>query len=672
MPRSSFCDNPLLRVSRPVSACSRCRIAKVKCDGKLPACTACEKAGRESECSAANDQFARGKERSYVAALELRVEKLERRLKHAQLRKASVSLHDPDVPPHGPIPNTLDSGRKDSLAVITAAIHRKAARNRENSDVNSLVSDFGSLSINATTRDFEPETGSMTFARLVLAASANDPVPEPKDTEEELPARSIIDEIVQFYETNILVLYPLFEGVTIRALVNRMYAEEPEDMRSWEYWLFWMVLAIGSTAQSQNKNDEHYLNGLEFVARALTHADRALMPGSTSQIQSLVLLTLYSMLDPVHFDSWHLIGFTCRSVIDLGFHKDPPHADKKALDARRRTFYCVYALDRAISMVHARAFSFYDEAVSVGLPNRPPPSDGSIDQKRPPDASVPLFRLRQLQSDWYQRLFQCDPDDVLPDAMPYIWQKCLAMREWNEMLPAALPTSLREMFDLEVRYSYVYCIAPSTGAPHLTVYQRLLIFEHVIGYIDRIFEVANASSNAAFYTYHDVLKVYFMGSQFVAVLRDAADSLLNGVPIQMPLSTPGKAPPPPIPQRFGAAAVDNLDRSILCLEKTSATLKRYGERWQNALTLLENFEMISGQVVEDLHRKKDTQHSTAAPSQQHQGVRSPLSESQPATPMIQHSQYTPMTQHSPHPQMVQRSPRPPAQQSSQDLHWGRC
>lgn len=29
-------DSPLLRVSRPVAACSRCRAAKIKCDGKLP------------------------------------------------------------------------------------------------------------------------------------------------------------------------------------------------------------------------------------------------------------------------------------------------------------------------------------------------------------------------------------------------------------------------------------------------------------------------------------------------------------------------------------------------------------------------------------------------------------------------------------------------------------
>lgn len=35
--------------------------------------------------------------------------------------------------------------RKDSLANIRAAIHRKAERKRENSDVNSLISDFGFL-----------------------------------------------------------------------------------------------------------------------------------------------------------------------------------------------------------------------------------------------------------------------------------------------------------------------------------------------------------------------------------------------------------------------------------------------------------------------------------------------------------------------------------------------
>ncbi len=84
----------------------------------------------------ANDQNV-----SYVAALELRIEKLERRLTYARSRKASVAMHDPDTAQH----RDSDPERKGSLATIRAAIHRKAARTRENSDINSLVSDFGYL-----------------------------------------------------------------------------------------------------------------------------------------------------------------------------------------------------------------------------------------------------------------------------------------------------------------------------------------------------------------------------------------------------------------------------------------------------------------------------------------------------------------------------------------------
>jgi hypothetical protein len=75
---------------------------------------------------------------SYVASLESRVEKLEKRLAYARSRKASVAMHDGDEPVEAP-------DRKDSLATIRAAIHGKAARRREAADVNELVSDFGFL-----------------------------------------------------------------------------------------------------------------------------------------------------------------------------------------------------------------------------------------------------------------------------------------------------------------------------------------------------------------------------------------------------------------------------------------------------------------------------------------------------------------------------------------------
>lgn len=132
-------ETPLLRVSRPVAACSRCRAAKVKCDGKLPACTACEKSNRASECSSTNDQFARGKERSYVATLESRVERIEKRIAEARMRrKSSVLMLDM---------SENSTPRRTSVDTLRAVkpVSKRAARRKEAFDIDNLVSDFGLL-----------------------------------------------------------------------------------------------------------------------------------------------------------------------------------------------------------------------------------------------------------------------------------------------------------------------------------------------------------------------------------------------------------------------------------------------------------------------------------------------------------------------------------------------
>lgn len=74
---------------------------------------------------------------SYVASLEARIEKLEKRLLYAQQRRTSLSMHDE--------PSLESPDRKDSLATIRAAVQDTAAKRRETTDVNELVSDFGFL-----------------------------------------------------------------------------------------------------------------------------------------------------------------------------------------------------------------------------------------------------------------------------------------------------------------------------------------------------------------------------------------------------------------------------------------------------------------------------------------------------------------------------------------------
>lgn len=195
----------------------------------------------------------------------------------------------------------------------------------------------------------------MSFARLVLVASTNDSVP-PSSTSR-LPPIETARAIAQFYMTNIYPLYPAFPASSVSELLDGLYADKAGGFSPHEAWQLWMVLAIGSTAQSRSMDDEYRANGLEFVRRALAEAEGALKPGFVGQIQSLLLLTQYSMLDPAHFDSWHLIGFTCRAVIDLGLHHDLPNLQfPGGLDARRRLFYCVYALDRWVGSTPLPSF----------------------------------------------------------------------------------------------------------------------------------------------------------------------------------------------------------------------------------------------------------------------------------------------------------------------------
>jgi hypothetical protein len=130
-------DTPPLRVSRPVAACQRCRNAKIRCDGKLPACSACEKSGRAKQCSSANTQFAPGKERSYVATLEARAERLEKRIAEARRRREStLSMLDVASP-------TVSARHPD---FDEAQLKNKKAQMRsEESTIDELVSDFGFL-----------------------------------------------------------------------------------------------------------------------------------------------------------------------------------------------------------------------------------------------------------------------------------------------------------------------------------------------------------------------------------------------------------------------------------------------------------------------------------------------------------------------------------------------
>lgn len=585
-------ETPVLKVSRPVAACSRCRTAKIKCDGKLPACTSCERNGRADECTSTNDQFARGKERSYVSTLETRIDKLQAKLEDVRRRKPSViSIPDDDLATV--VPSRRPSHEPRAPSGPPTPTTSKAQRREEASAIDELVSGFGFLSVNATARDFYGFTSAMSYARLILSACTKDPLPQ--GTNKALPPHNITAQLVQHYFDNFFQLIPVFDKASFYASIDNVYRGQPGQAEAIDHWMLRMVLAIASATLSERSGDHHYFEGIGHVCAALEHAESVLHPGSITSVQALVLLVEYAMLDPHHFDSWSLIGAASRAMIDLGLHQDPPKGtamSKHKLELRRRVFWCVYCFDRSTSLVQTRAFSFSDHSAKVKVPfARQPASQPQSPAPQEANArpwmdshqhTLDLIALRRLQSTWYSDLFQSGRERW-NDPEPYIWKACDEMKTWFENISASASPNMLAFFELDMLYSYVYVLSPSPRVPVITPFAQTLIFEYCIRFADLMLQRISQPRNSAPTTFYDAMRVYMTGRQFLDVLQSNTEGLLSGVIPPRPDVKAHGRPPPPLPpinippgdnaQHFNTA------RSINCIRQISDCLSRFGVRW---------------------------------------------------------------------------------------------
>ncbi|KIW67633.1 hypothetical protein PV04_06870 [Phialophora macrospora] len=588
--------NPSLRVSRPVAACARCRSAKIKCDGKLPACSACEKSGKSTSCTSANDEFARGKERSYVAALEAAAQRLQKKIDMARLEAAGQQAAS----------GTSFAGRPQQRRKISGT------RRKEASDVDELVSDFGFLTVNATSRDFHGFTSTMSFAKLLLSAAARDELP-PLESRG-LPPRYAITPIINQYLENIFVLYPFFSETDLMASLSRIYndsAAVSSTVTPLDVWYVRLILAIVHAASSQRKGDENDRTALQHMSAARGLAGYVLHPGSIAGVQALLLLVQYSLVDPAHYDSWYLVGMAARLVVDLGLHCEPApetKISKSALDLRRRIFHCTYAFDRLVSMSLDRAFSFTDDSASeVPLPDSvADPSPSQVFQRllKP---SLYLFDIRRVQSAFYQTTrWSSRSQWPLATAATYASTVSNDIHAWYGTIPPTLSQRHLMLFNLERLYSQILVVSPNQRVPagSMTDLNKELVFEYSAQYADLLQPIAQDVSWHAYLTYADICRAKYVGQKFVEVLWSDFDRLIK--------TTHAVREGSPLANNV---PLDNGQRATICLRKIIEILDFARHRWAMP-EMREKFEQESAVLFSRLKSRQmevsSSQHSNLA------------------------------------------------------------
>ncbi|KAL2865517.1 transcription factor domain-containing protein [Aspergillus lucknowensis] len=567
----SFLDRPLLKVSRPVAACSRCRTAKIKCDGKLPACSACDRAGKADTCSS-SDEFPRGKERSYVGSLEAYCERLEKRTAELRRRKALL------VGVEGGII------QESSITSASSTAPTSQAHRQEVSNIDDLVGDFGYLSVSATSRDFQGITSNTSFANLLLSVALGEQLP--RLSPRPLPSRSEITPLAQHYFDNLFTQLPFFLEASFWASVDSVYQNGAHFARPFDNWILRMVLATAYASMSNASHDANHQKALSLVSEALPYAEDVLIPGTLVGIQAIMLLAQYSLFDPAHFRIWYLVGMASRVLVDLGLHQDY-HADTvpsiEQQDLGRRVFHCLYSLDRATSTALDRTFSFSDDSVNVALPSFSPTAGHSHIFSRSSEPAWNLVKIRRILSTAYQKKY-FDEAESFHQTPTSIWKLFSQANEWFDDLPKNTPPFYPILYRLELLYTTVLILSPSIRHIPNCNYTKLLLFNQCMGYVRQLHQVLQSRTWLSIITFLDIQRVYQISARLIKILSQDFDLLVTLVPA-MP-QVPDDCPSPP-----RLECEDYLqyhERAAECLNQTG-NLLQYGARKWKLHNLLHDF-----------------------------------------------------------------------------------
>lgn len=440
----------------------------------------------------------------------------------------------------------------------------------------------------------------MSYARLVLSACAKEPLPT--GLVSPLPPRHLATMTIQHYLDHIYTLLPFFDETSLYYSIDSVYkiaAEGNSVAYSFDHWCVRMILAVSNAWMSEKCGDECHLEAMGHVAAALKHAENVLRPGSITSVQALLFLSQYAMVDPHHFDSWSLIGAASRAMIDLGLHQDPHKGStipKAKLDLRRRIFWSVYTMDRTVSIVQTRSFSFSDDSAHVSMPYQaggvqgPKTSSHASRWLKSFENARDLVNLRKLQSKWYQDLFQSGRE-AWAQPFPYLWQTCHNLANcFNDQ--AKRSKSHVDWFQLELLYSYIYVLSPSPRVPTTHPYVQNLIFEYCISYSSLMSKAINITTDLVPVSFYDAMRVYMTGRQFLDLLNHNMNHVLSGAHAEPPTISASGAPPPPAIPNPPMDAYTNTGRAMNCIRQFSDSLGYLGKRWGYS-SWQENFDKVA-------------------------------------------------------------------------------
>ncbi|KAL8724191.1 MAG: hypothetical protein Q9166_008088 [cf. Caloplaca sp. 2 TL-2023] len=431
-----FEDRDDAKRRRIARACDMCRKKKIKCDGKMPACTHCINYKTECVFTHVEKKRAAPKGAKYIEGLENRLGRME------ALLRLSGLLSDEDVDrtdlsmlekrlvdktnerSRGTTPSDTPrlsisqprSGSGSNFSPQQAnklpspqssvASPRPPEENKPEEEVEALSDMMCSLVTNncGETRYigsssgfsiFSPKgiqwinekTGDNSFQEMISKAAVDDTKwvywrPEifsdmfARRTFMTLPPQHEALSLCKDFFDNFNCMFPLFHEPTFMHLVNRQYSRQPYEGSGW--WAsFNIALAIAHRIRVMSnlvpqEEDNKAWMYLKNAMGVLTELTMRNL--DLLSVQALLGMAMFLLGTPNPQPSFFLVAAAIRLANSIGLHKRGSgfNLNPVEIEQRKRVFWIGYLLDKDICLRSGRPPAQDDDDMNVELPSEDP------------------------------------------------------------------------------------------------------------------------------------------------------------------------------------------------------------------------------------------------------------------------------------------------------------
>ncbi|EED24321.1 C6 transcription factor, putative [Talaromyces stipitatus ATCC 10500] len=434
-PAKTLQDAPDGKIAHTLTACTRCRQRKSRCDPGIPRCEPCERSN--ARCVYYDSTRNQTISRSYIVQLRERARALEREIEVAEKEVRHAADAELMVRGAGRIRFAANDeprylGPSSGIA-ITRLVMELAKQNTDSKSIKDVVPEMTAQEI----RDmFAKESSKPTSKVYPMISSV------PQDS---LPPRGLTNKLIDLYMVKGQAMLPVLHEPTFRQDAEDVFGASQDAVQNFQLR---MVIAISMQKLSPEYAglaDSYYLAALPFLQPSLQRMD-------LRSLQCLALIAQYSLVTPTRTASYWVVGAAAKLTQELGLLEED-NITKSAsgeplnvleMDMRRRVAWVVITMEFGLahSLGRPNAFCISHDHLNIKFPqlvdDRFITAQGILTGAKPIWAkciAIHFFKMRLLQAEIRRTLYLNKREAPLSDQDPWFEQMLTKIDHWVESCP---------------------------------------------------------------------------------------------------------------------------------------------------------------------------------------------------------------------------------------------